>query len=895
MDMHYQDYCLADRFFYDAPWHSAALGGRFGEDHELPAGWQVHDQAVWTMLAPRAAVLPQQGWKIHVSACLDNAAAVLDVVSEYCLAHRIAFKYLTSRVNFLLRNAKYANRSGSGKFVTVYPAGGAEFERAVADLSDRLAGQPGPYILSDIRIGDGPVHVRYGGFGERFCLSAIGERVPAIEDPAGVLVPDTRQPVFRLPGWAEVPRAVAPHLAARESGGGQALPYTVRQALHFTNGGGVYEATEPGSGLRVVLREARPHAGLDGAGRDAVYRLRHERDVLELLAGLPVIPRLYNYFTCWEHEFIAEEFVEGQTLGKEMAARFPLVHPAVGRETIAGYTAWALGTLERVRQAVDLIHGRGVTFGDLHPHNIIVRPGGEVCLVDFEAASLPAEPGKVIMAAPGYIPPDSRSGPAFDDYALACLAIALFMPLTPLVALDTAKGDMYLDAIAARFPLPPGYCARVREALALSGHDAGHAAERRQVARLAGRIDAGEPAGAELMASAARAIRASATPRRQDRLFPGDVKQFPHGGLGIAYGAAGVLYALQVTGYGVRPEEERWLADSAWRARNDLPCGFYDGLHGVAHVLDMLGRRDAALNLLDHFAGRDLAGVPLSLSGGLAGIGLNLLHFAERTGQRGLRDAALNVADRLSAASAALPYGDRGSERKPRAGLMHGAAGRALFFIRLYQAAGDKAFLDMARSELYRDLDRCTAADDGTLQVDEGWRLMPYLEGGSAGIALVLDEYLDARPDARFEQAIGPIAAAAQPEFTAGSGLFNGRAGLIALLARIRDSGRRPAEAIQPAIERHLRRLAWHVVCYRGHAAFPGDQLMRMSMDLATGSAGVLLSLHAVRGEGVPVLPLVTRATPAAPGPDGSGRSPGRRGQDGAGIARRSLGAGGRG
>jgi hypothetical protein len=191
----------------------------------------------------------------------------------------------------------------------------------------------------------------------------------------------------------------------------------------------------------------------------------------------------------------------------------------------------------------------------------------------------------------------------------------------------------------------------------------------------------------------------------------------------------------------------------------------------------MLGRRDAALNLLDHLAGRDLAGVPLSLSGGLAGIGLNLLHFAERTGQRGLRDAALNVADRLSAASAALPYGDRGSERKPRAGLMHGAAGRALFFIRLYQAAGDKAFLDMARSELYRDLDRCTAADDGTLQVDEGWRLMPYLEGGSAGIALVLDEYLDARPDARFEQAIGPIAAAAQPEFTAGSGLFNGRAG----------------------------------------------------------------------------------------------------------------------
>ncbi|CAM5678940.1 Protein kinase/lanthionine synthetase C family protein OS=Streptomyces rimosus subsp. rimosus (strain ATCC / DSM 40260 / JCM 4667 / NRRL 2234) OX=1265868 GN=SRIM_012265 PE=4 SV=1 [Streptomyces rimosus subsp. rimosus] len=32
---------------------------------------------------------------------------------------------------------------------------------------------------------------------------------------------------------------------------------------------------------------------------------------------------------------------------------------------------------------------------------------------------------------------------------------------------------------------------------------------------------------------------------------------------------------------------------------------------------------------------------------------------------------------------------------------------------------------------------------------------------------------------------------------------------------------------------------------YRKHLAFPGDQMMRLSMDLATGSAGVLLGLGA--------------------------------------------------
>jgi len=41
----------------------------------------------------------------------------------------------------------------------------------------------------------------------------------------------------------------------------------------------------------------------------------------------------------------------------------------------------------------------------------------------------------------------------------------------------------------------------------------------------------------------------------------------------------------------------------------------------------------------------------------------------------------------------------------------------------------------------------------------------------------------------------------------------------------------------------NVRRLAWHAIGYRGGTAFPGETLFRLSMDLATGTAGVLLSL----------------------------------------------------
>ena len=42
-----------------------------------------------------------------------------------------------------------------------------------------------------------------------------------------------------------------------------------------------------------------------------------------------------------------------------------------------------------------------------------------------------------------------------------------------------------------------------------------------------------------------------------------------------------------------------------------------------------------------------------------------------------------------------------------------------------------------------------------------------------------------------------------------------------------------------------MRRLGWHAVRYEGGLAFPGDMLLRLSMDLGTGTAGVLLALAA--------------------------------------------------
>jgi hypothetical protein len=215
VDKRYEQYCLTSPLFYDSPYRDHAPEGGFEISlRPLPDGWRRVRLGDWLVNVPPGAALPHQGWKIHVSACLDNAAETVTRVWQYCVPRAISFKFLSGPLAVLIRNAKYAPRGSSGKVITIYPSDETALELILGDLDEQLDGAPGPYILSDLRYGAGPLYVRYGGFTERHCLDSRGELVPAIANPSGELVPDLRSPVFAVPSWVSLPGFLAPHLAA---------------------------------------------------------------------------------------------------------------------------------------------------------------------------------------------------------------------------------------------------------------------------------------------------------------------------------------------------------------------------------------------------------------------------------------------------------------------------------------------------------------------------------------------------------------------------------------------------------------------------------------------------------------------------------------------------------
>ncbi|MFI0977630.1 class III lanthionine synthetase LanKC [Streptomyces sp. NPDC021093] len=802
-------YALAHPQFYEAPECIQDEAKRWPAP-DIGAGRRTEGRDVWVRVS-YGNPLPAQGWKIHVSATADNAEAALRVVAAICAQRQTDFKYLRSSTLLSTFNSKYAHRGSAGKFMAIYPFDEADLKDLLEELSTALRGFTGPYVLSDLRWSDSsPVFIRYGGFAELWVDGDDGQRVMAITAPDGTLVPDRRAPFFEVPVWLDVPGFIQDRINEFSSASRVDMPYTQIEPLHFSNGGGVYLATDPDTGDRVVLKEARPLAGTDGKGQDAVTRLQREHAMLLALAGTGYVPKVIGYHVLWEHHFLVQEYIDGDTLTSAVLTRHPLRQTTASDEDVQDYAAWADETISKVEAALHAVHHEGIVFGDVHPHNILVRPDGRITLIDLEGAHAMTGERTGLHGAPGFAAPLGTSGVALDDHALAALRVHTFIPLMTLAALDPDK---------------PAQLARwAGDVFGASAGAAGQAAH--QLDRLHNRT----PAHTQLLEHVAPAdrarliadgINASATPHRSDRLFPGaPASTTPSGAIDVQHGAAGVLYALHAAGLPIDDAWTAWLTKAAARRAATTPLGLFDGLHGIATVLDLLGRRDEAADLLDRAATRALPS-GLDLATGLPGIGISLLGFHLRTGDPAYLRRAGQVAGQVADLLAEHP--------RDSADLTRGVGGAALLLARMYQHTSEHAYLEQARQALI--------AGTSATRTGDGEEVGPSLATGAAGAGLALAAVLAHQPDDELTAALDQGLTSACLPLTLAPGLFDGTAGQLYALSACGD----------PRASR-LAQILWrYAVPYQEAAAMPGGNLMRLSMDVATGGAGALLALESHR------------------------------------------------
>ena len=211
MDLRYVAFTCADSHFYDRI-RTITRADTSTDQHFIPAKsvdwslWRRGPQSgPWNYFQPPDGLLPEQGWKIHCSATRANAQELLDTVSVYCGHNHVPFKFLRTAADLMLSNSKQANRTSSGKFITIYPTDGVATQRVITELDELVTGADGPYILSDVRWNRGPLYLRYGAYLPMQTYDSFGDSVPAIRRPDGSLEPDVRGTSFRTPDWVQIP------------------------------------------------------------------------------------------------------------------------------------------------------------------------------------------------------------------------------------------------------------------------------------------------------------------------------------------------------------------------------------------------------------------------------------------------------------------------------------------------------------------------------------------------------------------------------------------------------------------------------------------------------------------------------------------------------------------
>ncbi len=209
--------------------------------------------------------------------------------------------------------------------------------------------------------------------------------------------------------------------------------FTVERVLAQSDHGRVYRARAP-DGTAVALKELQ-FAAVPGAQQiDAFER---EAEMLKSLHH-PRIPRYIHSFAEGEgvhlRLYLAAEFIEGEPLSARIR-RGPLPEPEL--RDVAG----------QVLRVLAYLHKLGVLHRDIKPDNLIVRPPGEVVLVDFGSArqlSGTRTYGSTLVGTFGYMPTEQLGGTVDATSDLYALGATLLHAGTGKPPSDLLSSDMAL-------------------------------------------------------------------------------------------------------------------------------------------------------------------------------------------------------------------------------------------------------------------------------------------------------------------------------------------------------------------------------------------------------------------------------------------------------------------
>jgi len=261
-----------------------------------------------------------------------------------------------------------------------------------------------------------------------------------------------------------------------------------------------------------------------------------------------------------------------------------------------------------------------------------------------------------------------------------------------------------------------------------------------------------------------------------------------------------------------------------------------------------MGLEEDALRCLERAHESELRFGANDLFQGAAGWGMTELQFYSHFGDPVHLQRALEASEVLQSRLENAPNGYCWSDAGQReCGIAHGTSGISLFFLYLYLATGDEQFWRVGRTALNYVLGCAYANSDGasTWFVSEGApTVTPYWRWGSAGIGMVIARYNFVRPEDELGESLERVLIDADRRYCMYPGRFFGLAGIGEFLVDLRSLY--PSATAERALANVLEGIRMFGMERPSGVAFAGEGGLRISSDLGTGGAGVVMLLDRV-------------------------------------------------
>ncbi len=590
---------------------------------------------------------------------------------------------------------------------------------------------------------------------------------------------------------------------------------------------------------------------------DGFTRIKKECNALKLLNSKKYTVDFYDYFEIWENNYLIEEYLEGINLKEFVSQNFPFSV----KENRNIYKNKMIKVLNQLIDSLSDLHDNDIALGDLQPNNVIILENGDIKLIDLESATSPKKEYRPGLMTPGYVTKKAKTFEQADWFALLRIARFLFLPIENLSDLSVSIEHQQNQWIENYFGKDVVQCISVIESKVLQTLNI----LKQTLPLKSSEIEISANNKSNIINSLRESI-INNLDIETSQLINGDIRQYTDqlGALNISNGGFGAIMALHRTGE-LPKKVNNWIEDVFFKIFENkledynIPIGLFNGISGIASVLYDIGYKEKSIDILKSIILPEKHnGENLTLSCGLAGMGLNFIAFYSIEKEKVFLDKAIHIYRLIKSAFSeketlitndtdSLPYG-----------LLNGWSGISLFILYMSEYLDD-----IEKTESYKlsiemldyEIDKNTSVNEelGLAQIQEyslgHKRLIPYLGEGAAGLALIIIEFNKKNPyfmKCEYDDLLIKLSNITDLYSTYTSGLFRGIGGMI-VLSNVKNKMFGDRYSLS-----HTIKSLGNYLLYNNEVGLvsPGEYGYRLSMDLQTGSSGLLLSLIDIDRDG---------------------------------------------